>query len=219
MSELSPEDLVAARQYARALARYACGGTKGRGKLDPVYVEVTQGRDYRANWTHYSSCGDQLHWHAWTLGVREAWINRDDPEAGTKWEFLNGHDNIGKLQHPGPAIVTPQGYLPEAGDYLLCWHDGGSDVHVRIAGNTDAGLLETFDYGAGGMSNSEFPGATCNHVKLVTNGGKLLLESPTTHATKRVQKVIPLPVILALAGNRRPSMSGEELDELEKRVS
>ena len=52
------------------------------------------------------------------------------------------------------------------------------------------------DYGAGGCSPTEFPGATCNHVTLVTKGGQLLLESPTTHARKRVQRVVPLARLL-----------------------
>lgn len=216
---MSPDDLIAARSYARALSRFACGGAKGRGKLDPVYVEVTQGRDSKPNWTHYSSCGDQLHWHSVKMGVpiTTDWINRDDPASGKKWEFLNGRDNIGKLQHPGPATVTPTSYVPDAGDYLLCWHEDGQDVHVRICGNTNTGMLETFDYGAGGMSNSEFPGATCNQVKIGTIGQKLILINPKNGVHTVVQKVIPLPVILALSANL-PSMTGEEIDALEKSV-
>jgi hypothetical protein len=214
-------DMLACRQYARALARYACGGKAGRSKLDPLYVEVTHGRDFRANWEHYSSCGDLLHWHAEQMGVDEKWINRDRTDPPRHWEFLGTRGNIGKLQAPlGPAIATPISYLPEAGDYLLCWHDDGEGVHVRIAGNTEAGVLETFDYGAGGMTNTEH-GASCNHLKLVTNGGKLFLETlpGVPHAIKRVQKVIPLPVIVALAGSRLPSMTGEEIDALEARVA
>jgi len=193
------------RAYVRLLARFYCGGKAGRGKLDPVYVHVTQGRDFKANWVHYSSCGDLLHCLSWELGVRSLWVNRDadaSPEGSAvqwparKWSF-GARDNISLLQGKnGPSIETPVGYLPEAGDFLLCWHDDGSGVHVRIAGNTSDGLLETFDYGAGGMSPTEFPGATCNHVKLVTNGGQLLLESPTTHARKRVQRVVPLDRLL-----------------------
>lgn len=213
---MTPEDLSAARRYARALARFACGGAKGRGKLDPVYVDVTQGRDYRANWTHYSSCGDLLHWLAWTFGVRADWINRDDKDAGLHWEFMGGRDNIGKLQHPGPAIVTPIGYLPEPGDFLMCWHDDGSGVHVRVAGNTDNGVIETFDYGAGGMSNSEHPGASCNHLKLVANGGQLLLETiaPAPHALKRVQKIIRLPDIMAQSTAPTIAIPIDELEGL-----
>lgn len=215
---MTPEDLKAARDYARAKSRYACGGIKGRGKLDPVYVAVTQGRDSKTNWSHYSSCGDQLHWHAVEMGVpvTESWINRDDPATGKKWQF-GLHNNITLLQSPGPARVTPIGYVPEAGDYLICWHEDGSDVHVRIAGNTDTGLLETFDYGAGGMSNSEFPGATCNHVKIGTSGAKLILINPKNGAHTVVQKVIPLPVIISLS-KALPQMTGDVIDALEKSV-
>lgn len=216
---MTPEDLKAARDYARALSRFACGGAKGRGKLDQVYVEVTQGRDTKQNWKHYSSCGDLLHFHAVKMGVpiTTDWINRDDPPTGKRWEFMNGRDNIGKLQHPGPAQLTPVGYVPEAGDYLLCWHEDGQDVHVRICGNTDSSRLETFDYGAGGMSDSEFPGATCNQVKIGTSGSRLILINPKNGVHTVVQKVIPLPVILALS-TALPSMTGEEIDALEKSV-
>lgn len=216
---MTPDYLKAARDYARARARFLCGGAKGRGKLETTYVAVTQGRDTKPNWKHYSSCGDLLHHLAVEMGVPIAsdWINRDAPEIGKHWEFMNGRDNIGRLQHPGPAFKTPIGYLPEAGDYLLCWHDSGTDVHVRVAGNTTNGLLETFDYGAGGMSDSEFPGATCNHVNISTIGGKLLLANPISRVTKPVQKIIPLPVLLDLCVNM-PSMTGEEIDALEKSV-
>jgi len=213
---MTPEDLKAAREYARALARWACGGKNSRGKLDPLYVEVTQGRDAKGNWKHYSSCGDLLHWHAEQMGVDEPWINRDG--HGRKWEFIGDRGNIGKLQAPhGPAIATPVGYLPEAGDYLMCWNTGNGDVHVRIAGNTNAGILETFDYGAGGMSDTEFPGASCGSVELVTNNGHLDLRSIRTKAIKRVQKVIPLQIIVDLS-KKLPVMTGEAIDELEKRV-
>ena len=213
---MTPEYLEAARRYARAKARFACGGSKGRGKLDPVYVDVTQGRDFKGNWEKYSSCGDLLHWHAEEMGVDEPWINRDG--HGRKWEFIGSKGNIGKLQAPhGPAIATPVGYLPEAGDYLMCWNTGNGDVHVRIAGNTKDGILETFDFGAGGMTNTEFPGASCGQIKLITNGGHLDGQSLRTKAIKRIQKVIPLPVILALSKNI-PQLSGEDITSLEEMV-
>jgi len=213
---MTPDYLIAARRYARALARWACGGNDGRGKLDPVYVEVTQGRDFKGNWEHYSSCGDLLHWHAEMMGVDEPWINRDG--HGRRWEFIGDRGNIGKLQAPhGPAIATPVGYLPEPGDYLMCWNTGNGDVHVRIAGNTLNGVLETFDYGAGGMTNTEKPGASCGSVKLVTNGGHLDFKSLRSGAVKRCQKVIPLPVIIGLS-KKMPQLTGEDIEEMEHRV-
>lgn len=228
------DQLPWARRYVRARAREACGGSKGRGKLDPFYVTVTQGRDSRANWTRYSSCGDLLHWLAWDLGVREEWVNRDDPATGRKWTFgtaaNGGRDNISTLQgrkgHPGPAIATPVTYLPEAGDFALCWNfvqrgpivvaDG---VHVRVFGDTVDGVVETFDYGAGGMSPSEFPGATCNTSRIVVDHGRLLLKSLRTGATKRVQRVVPLATIMALTGDRWPSMTDEDTADVLARVA
>lgn len=207
---MSPDDIKAARQFVRAKARYACGGTKGRGKLDPVYVEVTQGRDSKSNWAHYSSCGDQLHWMAWELGVREPWVNRDDAASGRHWR---PGTNITDLEKP--AIAPPVSYLPESGDFLLLWNIG-NDAHVCIAGNTDSGVLELFNYGAGGMSPSEFPGSSVSHVNLIASGG-LQVQNLTTHATKKIQRVIPLDLLLALS-SALPSMTGEEIDALEKSV-
>jgi hypothetical protein len=224
-----PIEVAAARRYVRALARWRCGGSKGRGKLDPVYVETTQGRDFRANWEHYSSCGDLLHCVAWDIGVRDEWVNRDDAATGRKWTFAlptnGGRDNISTLQgrkgHPGPAIVTPASYLPEPGDFGLCWHDDMSGVHVRIFGNTDAGVVETFDYGAGGMSKSEFPGAKCNHLRIKASGdGHLILETlpGVPYSSKRVQKIVPLPKLIEVVGDRRPSFDGGTIEEMERRV-
>lgn len=217
MVDIALADLPAARRYARALARFACGGSKGRGKLDPVYVDVTQGRDSRPNWAHYSSCGDLLHWVSWTFGVRSEWVNRDDAATERKWTF-GPRDNISTLQgrpgHPGPGIVTPADYLPEAGDFLLCWDDGGAHVHVRVAGNTDSGMVETFDYGAGGMSASEFPGATCNRSTLIADNGKLFLDSPG-RPRRRVQKVVQLTEIISQSS--APTV-GIPIEELEAKV-
>lgn len=223
MSEIALADLPEARRYARALARFACGGRAGRGKLDPVYVDITQGRDYRANWTHYSSCGDLLHWLAWQFGVRSEWVNRDDTETGHKWTFgtehNGGRDNISTLQgrkgFAGPAIVTPHDYLPEPGDFLLCWHDDQTGVHVRVAGNTDEhGVVETFDYGAGGMQAVEHPGASCNHLKLVhrTDGALLLDTTDGPHKSKRIQKIVRLTEIIRQSTAPTIAVPTEELE-------
>lgn len=208
---MTPEDLQSARDYVRAKARFACGGAKGRGKLDPIYIDVTQGRDSKANWTHYSSCGDQLHWMAWELGVREPWINRDDSDTGRHW--IPGL-NITALEKP--AIEPPISYLPEAGDFLLLWNSG-TDAHVCIAGTTEAGVLETMNYGSGGMCACEFPGASVSHLKVITQSGSLFVQNITTHAVKKIQRIIPLDRLLALSSGL-PSMTGEEIDALEKSV-
>lgn len=208
---MTPEDLKAARDYVRAKAWHACGGLKGRGKLDPVYVEVTQGRDSKGNWAHYSSCGDQLHWMAWELGVRSSWVNRDDIPSGRHW--IPGV-NITALEKP--AIYTPASWLPAPGDFLLMW-DTGTDAHVAIAGTTDSGVLETFNYGAGGMSPTEFPGANVAHVTIIHTGTNLAIQNIKTKHTKTIRMVLSLDKLLSESGEL-PSMTGEEIDALLKDV-
>jgi hypothetical protein len=200
---VTPEDLQSARDYVRAKARFACGGAKGRGKLDPVYVEVTQGRDSKANWAHYSSCGDQLHWMAWELGVRDPWVNRDDPDSNRHWR---PGTNITDLEKPATAV--PISYVPEAGDLLLLWNTG-NDAHVCIAGTTEAGVLEVMNYGAGGMCAVEFPGSNISHLHVIKQHGSLFVQNPTTRAVKQVQRVITLPNLLALSSGL-PSMTSDD---------
>lgn len=202
------DDLTASRRWLRAKARFACGGKLGRAKTDPVYVEVVQNREVTVGRKAYSSCGDLPHWLAEQVGVDADWINRDGPKR--KWEWLPGKSNEAKLQHPGPAVRTPVSYLPEAGDILMLWNTG-LDVHMCVAGDMVGGLLETFDYGAGGLSERDFPGAKCNLRKIATIGGKLYV------GAKIVQKVITVPMLLAQS-SALPSMTGEEIEALEKAV-
>ncbi len=203
------DDVTAARRYIRALARFWCGGTKGRGKLDPVYVQVTQGRDPKHNWINWSSCGELPQAIAEHMGVEQPWLNRS-PHWRDGRNLLDFYD----VKHvpSAPARTPPVGYLPEAGDFGFIWLTGG-DAHTFVFGDQlDAGHIETFNYGAGGMQPIEFPGAHQSASPLHSEGGQLCVGRRVLH------KVLTVPMLLTcIEPGRLPPMSGDVLDELEAR--
>jgi len=239
------DDLTAARRYARAYARWRCGGKlplykgcppgqTGRGKLDPVYVEETQGRDVKQFWDHYSSCGDLSQGLAWHLGVRKPYVNRAEQPGG--WlpgrnllHFYDGAQGRGIAaassypllnsyvkEHGPPAIKPPADYVPQAGDLGFIWTPGLNNAHTFVWGDQiDADHFETFNYGAGGMTRTEFPGAHCSESKVerrATGGTPGLWLGQ-----RKLMFVVPLERLLADSAGL-PAMSGEVIDELEARV-
>jgi hypothetical protein len=220
-----PTEIETARRWLRARARYLCGGaarlpngTTGRGKLDPVYVSVTQGRDFKGNWTKYSSCGDQLHALAVDFGVpiESSWINRDSPAWNKKWQFgtpqNDGRDNLSMLwAYGGPMHKTPLSYLPEPGDFLMVERPNGSGAHVCVAGNMISGKLELFNYGAGGMTNVEFPGSNCSLANVSAHDGALWINQ------KKLVRVLEVPRLIQLS-KRLPIADSETLEALEASV-
>ncbi len=243
------DDLTAARQYVRAYARWRCGGglplykgcppgQTGRGKLDPVYVEETEGRDQKAFWDHYSSCGDLSQGLAYHLGVRKPYVNRAAMPGG--WHpgrnLLHFYDRahgsasypaLGEYvdKHGSPAITPASDYVPACGDLGFIWTPGQNNAHTFVfgnvlsfaanAGNTPATapalVAETFNYGAGGMTRTEFPGAHCSESHIERRSGALWL------GQRKLQYVVPLERLLA-DSDGLPAMSGEVIDELEARV-
>jgi hypothetical protein len=177
------------RTLARALCEYAVGYDVGRNKIDPVYVEVTEGRDGPGpeQRKKYSSCGDLAHWLYKRLGIREQWINRSD-------------DNVFGLWTPGANVsdlwgsscpfdqVPPSGdptWFPDAGDVLLIWNTG-NDAHVMVSLGMKDGELVTANYGAGGMSASISPGSEMGSHKIEWRNGKPF------YGTRQIQRWLPL---------------------------
>jgi hypothetical protein len=247
---VTPDDLTAARQYARAYARWRCGGAlplykgcppgqTGRGKLDPVYVEETQGRDQKAFWDRYSSCGDLSQGLAAHLGVRKPYVNRADGYGkgwtpgrnllhfycGEQSARAAGHHHLADYvrEHGMPATVPPAGYVPKAGDLGFVWTPGQNNAHTFVFGNllafgnasvpetAPALVAETFNYGAGGMTRTEYPGANCRESKIERRASGLWL------GQRKLQFIVPLERLLA-DSDGLPAMSGEVIDELERRV-
>lgn len=198
-------------------------GQMGRGKLDPVYVEETEGRDVKAFWDHYSSCGDLSQGFVWHMGVRAPYVNR---KAYQGWragrnliDFYDTGDPTSRpalheyvKAHGTPAIKPPADYVPACGDLGFIWTPGLNNAHTFMFGNLLApDHFETFNYGAGGMTRTEYPGAHCSDSHVERRNGGLWL------GTRKLQFVVPLERVLA-DSTQLPDMSGEVLDELEARV-
>ena len=75
--------------------------------------------------------------------------------------------------------------------------------------------VETFNFGAGGMTRTEFPGAHCvtSTAERRSTGGVPGLWL----GKRRLQYIVPLERLLA-DSEALPAMSGEVIDELERRV-
>lgn len=201
------------RDAAVALSEYACGYDKGRSKDDPVYAEVTEGRDVGAWRQHYSSCGDQGHWLLQRLGLREAWLNRASL----------GHYRVGlnvaelglscPIAHAPPADTA---WRPEPGDICEIWNTG-TDAHVFVCLGTgsDDGHIRTGNYGAGGMSAAAWPGANIADSPFVryADGWYVGLAHP-----RKLQRVIRIadavPLITAQIDLTGAQVTGELIEAL-----
>ena len=230
-------EIAAARLWLVSRARLLVGGLRGRGKLDPLYVGVTEGRDTPAMWSRYSSCGDLSQALAFELGCRQGFINRAEHKG---WKpgvnllrFYAGAD--------APASLSDDS-IPKPGAICFVWSDHGRDAHTFVAGDTIAGVsLETFNYGAGGMSPHEFPGARqsnaqlreCWQVQLKSGASSTVLVTLGAGRTlgaheksqrklaglwignRRLRYVLDVPRLLELCDpDLLPDMSGEVLDAM-----
>jgi hypothetical protein len=72
-------------------------------------------------------------------------------------------------------------------------------------------VAETFNYGAGGMTRTEYPGAHCVESKIERRASGLWF------GQRKLHYIVPLERLLA-DSDGLPAMSGEVIDELEARV-
>lgn len=176
------------RDLARRLVEYACGGAAGRSESDPVYQQVTEGRDRGTAQRSYSSCGDLAHWLLYRLGVRSPWINRAEHQG-----WRSGR-NVSTLAWDAPNAVrrtpTPSGRY-EPGDVLIVWNrEDGTDAHVLVAVEHDGNVLLSGDYGQPG-------GKLCTRVILtraVHSDGRVY-DAPVL-GTRQIQRWLPLGILL-----------------------
>lgn len=167
------------------LGRWACN-YGAIGKTHPRYVEVTERRDTKPDWKFYSSCADLGHWTAKRVGVREAWVNRDDDLVHGPWERIK---NVGKL---AVASAPPRDdYEPGVGDIWILSNTwpAGSDAHVCVylGPSGKPGEHLTANYGATGLRAVEFPGGAISSRKLTGSG------SSWRYDIKKLAEVIEVP--------------------------
>lgn len=200
-----------ARRYMRAQARFWCGGTKGRGKLDPIYVQVTQGRDPEKNWHGWSSCGELPQALVEHMGCDLPFVNRA-PHWRDGRNLLDFYD----VKHvpSAPAVPPAVDYQPGAGDIGFIWLTG-TDAHTFVFGDMlDDGHVETFNYGAGGMQAVEFPGCHQSASKYERHGAQIYV------GTRILHEVLTVPRLLSLIATAKlPPMSGDIVAELEGRIA
>jgi hypothetical protein len=132
----------ALRAEAVRIARYACNGDEGRVLGDPVFEQVTEGRN---RWKGYSSCGDLPHFVLKELGLRDEHIlNRNDDDGVVPWKM---GVNLARLVFSsGQAFRWARGSdRPRPGDILYM----SAPEHVCVLESLDeqAGRITTFDYG------------------------------------------------------------------------
>lgn len=162
--------------YERAacnLIEYACGYDAGRTKLDPVYIEVTEGRDGPGpeQRKKYSSCGDLFMWLMKRLDVEETWVNRTDDGVNGNWK---PGTNVSDLAWCKLAFTPDSSWKPALGDCVIVWDDPLTrDSHVMAwlgPNEHKPGEFRCGNYGAGGMSAAVSPGAKIVSKPLKWNG-------------------------------------------------
>jgi hypothetical protein len=183
------------------LARWACGyGTIG--KLDEIYIEVTEGRDRRGSWARYSSCADLAHFIAMRCGVRQPWVNRTDDDFAGPW--VSGL-NVSKLMTAAEKATLD--YEPARGDVWIIFNRAdGSDAHVCVCLGRNAdepGEVWTANYGASGMQDVASPGGKVASHPLVQNGSSL------RYGTRNLVKVLSVPNLVGRV-TRKPNFAGPE---------
>lgn len=198
------------RRLAVALCEYACG-PNGRDKNDPVYVEVTEGRDGPGpeQRRHYSSCADLAHWMLQRLGVTASWVNRKPSWRAGKnvsllawnlWAKQDGFDGA---------------WRPKPGDILIIWSlPDTSDAHVCVClAEPKDGHIRTANYGAGGMSAAVSPGCRISDSPLRWDGRHWILGKREVHRHISISDVLSL--ITRKADIRGAELTGEDIDAID----
>lgn len=198
MSELDPQERIRLFQIASvALDTYACNGTAGRRKDNPVYQEIVQGRDIPTTYTRYSSCADRAHWKLWRLGCRLPFVNRTDRASGRAWKSGVNISNLWDRKLGAPVLRRPgAGWLPLPGDELVIWNTGFDAHSCSIVSYAPGGELAlTANYGAAGMAPTPIGGARVSETPLYFNGRDWLCGKAThrriVQAVLRLADLVP----------------------------
>jgi len=88
------------REASVAITRHATNGVAGRSMGDPIFEEVTEGRQKNAG---YSACGDLCHYDLECLGLRdESILNRTDDAGQVPWKV---GVNVSRLVYASKVLV------------------------------------------------------------------------------------------------------------------
>lgn len=147
-----------ARDAARRLLEYAGAGPVGRTQTDPVYLAVTEGREGLD--THFgTSCGELAHWLLFRLGVRCAFVNRNENHGWREGVNISALAwcPLARECHPNDQ------YKP--GDFVFIWErKDGTDAHamgvVEHTPGTQVLLVSEYGQPGGHLANHQLrPGA------------------------------------------------------------
>ncbi len=209
------------------LIEYACGWSKGRDKDDPVYVEVTEGRDGPGPVQRktYSSCADLFHWLMKRFDVEELWVNRTDDHVHGDWKV---GENVSKLAWCDLAFTPGKDWTPSPGDCLMVWDNTkGTDAHVMVTIGATENPFEwrMGNYGAGGMSPAVSPGAKISSKPLKWNGHHWVYGTRTVRRSIRLADALKFSrggIDLTGSPNTPEDdvaqTTGEELDAIEGKL-
>lgn len=166
---------AALRYEAVKIAHHACDGTHGRTFGDPIFEEVTEGRQ---KYKGYSACGDLAHYVLRELGFRdEQLLNRNDDGGVVPWQIGR---NIARIVYgAGSAFVWAQGNVrPSPGDVLYM----SKPEHVAILASLDetAGNITLCEYGQWDASAGK-PSGRCRTTTFVIVDHVLRVGKRTLH--------------------------------------
>lgn len=175
-------DIDEYRALVRLLVPYACGA-EGRAETDPIYQDVTEGRDTGAYRAMYSSCGDLAHWLFCRLGLTSPWVNR--AELG---HYRTGM-NVSNIAYHPKALTPAVDAAYATGDVLVIWsRPDTTDSHVIVVLDHQPPYLYTGEYGQPGGA------LKTRQVNGITGRPRI--------GTRFIQRVLPLQSVLELAAER-----------------
>jgi len=134
------------REHAAALLEKATNGEQGIVAGDPLYQEITGGRDQGP---HYSSCVDLPFWLLRNFRPEAAWA-QEGPEGNALVNFWRA-----------PWRAPKPGEVPKLGDTWLIWRGNKERTHAKVIEslNPETGELVSWDYGQGWIDPDKwFPG-------------------------------------------------------------
>lgn len=161
-------DLALVRLASVALAKWACDGSNGRLKGDPIFNSVTEGR--QRCWVNsegkqvcYSACGDLPHFIIWNLAgkpdpstvARNAPIRAVNRQEAFGWQSGKNIILLGTLTPGKTTYKLVDTFNPPLGSVLLMGRNGNE--HVCIVESYTEDDLHTYDYGQFFSSSTGLP--------------------------------------------------------------